>query len=569
MSALKTAGRVLLGTVALAAVGIYASRDYIRLHATGWLGGSTAPNHPVAWQQGPAQPPAGPRPPNVILIMADDLGYNDTSLTGTGPGGMATPNIDAIGKEGVTFANGYAGNATCAPSRAALMSGRYATRFGYEFTPTDTRLPGWFPTKLFRPDAMFARNIAEFPTQWEHKPIFDEAAAAKAAPPGAKGLPAREITVAEQMQSRGYHTIHLGKWHLGEAKGMRPEDQGFDESLGFIIGGQKYLPDDDPNVVNSKQDFDPIDRFLWANLPFSVQYNGSPRFAPDKYMTDYLTDNAVAAIKANRNRPFFMYLAYNAPHTPLQALKSDYDALAHIKDHRLRVYAAMVRGVDRGVGRVMAELKAQGLDDNTLVIFTSDNGGAHYVGLKDLNRPYRGWKASFYEGGMHVPFMMRWPGRIPAATRYQPMISHFDIYATASAVAGAPLPTDRKVDGVDLLPYVTGQAAGVPHQSLFWRSGAYRVVRDGDWKLQMLERGDRPAGAPLALLFDLASDPTEQHNVAAAHPDLVKALTAKLAAHDADQAPPAWEALVHSPIPVDRPLGTTPVKGEAYIYWSN
>ncbi len=564
---MKTWAKLLLGTTAALAVGVIASRDYIKLHIAGWMGGSTAPNHAVPWAQGPAAPPAawatGQRPPNVILILADDLGFNDISLTGTGAGGVATPNIDAIGKQGVNFVNGYTGNATCAPSRAALMSGRYATRFGYEFTPTDTRLPSWFPTSLFRPDAMFARTIAEFPSSWEHKAIFDEDAARTAAPPGGKGLPASEITIAEQLKSRGYHTVHLGKWHLGEARGMRPEDQGFDESLGFIIGGQKYLPDDDPNVENSKQDFDPIDKFLWANLPFSVQFNGSKRFAPDRYMTDYLTEGAVTTIRNNRNRPFFLYLAYNAPHTPLQAFKADYDALPQIKDHRLRVYAAMIRGVDRGVGRVMAELKRQGLDDNTLVIFTSDNGGAHYIGLPDINRPFRGWKATFYEGGTHVPFMMRWPGKIAPGTTFAAPISHFDIYATASAAAGAPLPTDRKVDGVDVLPFVAGTASGVPHPTLFWRSGAYRVVRDGDWKLQLLERQPQP------LLFDLASDPTERRNVAAQHPDVVAALTTKLNNHDSEQKPPAWLPLIHSPIAIDRPLGTPPKKGEDYIYWSN
>ena len=560
---MTTLGKILLGSAAVLVIGVVASRDYIKLHAPGWLAGTTAPNHPVTWAQGPATAPQGPRPPNIILIMADDLGYNDISLTGTGAGGVATPNIDAIGTGGVTFTNGYAGNATCAPSRAALMTGRYATRFGYEFTPTDTKVPGWFPTSLFRPDAMFARNIAHTQTDWEHKPIFDEAAAAAAAPPGAKGMPASEITIPEQLKSRGYHTIHLGKWHLGEAKGMRPEDQGFDESLGFIIGGQMYRPENAPDVVNSKQDFDPIDKFLWANLPYSVQFNGSPRFAPDRYMTDYLTDQAVAGIKANRNRPFFLYLAYNAPHTPLQALKSDYDALPQIKDHRLRVYAAMIRALDRGVGRVMAELKRQGLDDNTLVIFSSDNGGAHYIGLPEINRPYRGWKATFYEGGTHVPFMMRWPGQIAPGSRFDPMISHFDIFATASAASGAALPADRPIDGVDVLPYVKGAITGVPHQTLFWRSGNYRVVRDGDWKLQSLDLPRQD------ILFDLKADPTEKTDVAAANPAVVAALLAKLQAHDATQQRAAWASLVRAPIAIDRPLGTKPVKGEAYIYWAN
>jgi arylsulfatase A-like enzyme len=495
--------------------------------------------------------------------MADDLGFNDVSITGQGVAGTPTPNIDAIGREGVVFTQGYAGNATCAPSRAALMTGRYATRFGYEFTPTDVKLPGWFPTSLIRPDAMFARNIANFASDWEVKPVFDEEAAKNLPPPGNKGMPASEITIAEQLQSRGYHTVHLGKWHLGEAKGMRPEDQGFDESLGFMIGGQMFLPEDHPQVVNSKQDFDPIDRFLWANLPYSLQYNGGQRFAPDRYMTDYLSHQAVQSIRANRNRPFFMYLAYNAPHTPLQALKSDYDALSGIKDHRARVYAAMVRALDRGVGQVMAELKRQGLDDNTLVIFTSDNGGAHYVGLPQINRPYRGWKATFYEGGTHLPFLMRWPARIAAGSRFGSPVSQFDIFSTASAAAGSALPADRPVDGVDLLPFVGGDATGVPHRTLFWRSGGYRAVLHDGWKLHSLTH---PAGERL---YHLASDPTEQTDVAAREPARVAALKAMLAAHDRTQMPAAWPSLIRSPIPLDRPMGVKPVAKEPYIYWWN
>nr|WP_243446184.1 sulfatase-like hydrolase/transferase [Polymorphobacter fuscus] len=554
---------MLLGTLVVGAAGLFASRDYIKLHMAGWMAGPVAPNRPVAWAQGPATAPAGQRPPNIILIIADDLGINDISLTGSGVAGVKTPNIDAIGRQGVVFANGYAGNATCAPSRAALMTGRYATRFGYEFTPTDPNIPKWFPIEQFRVDHMFARNIAHMDSDSVHKPIFDEEAAANSALPGGKGMPASEITIAEQLKSRGYHTIHLGKWHLGEAKGMRPEQQGFDESLGFMIGGMKFLPEGDADVVNSRQDFDPIDKYLWANLPFAVQFNGGPRFAPDRYMTDYLTEAALAGIRANRNRPFFLYLAYNAPHTPLQALKSDYDALPQIKDHRLRVYAAMIRALDRGVGKVLAELKAQRLDDNSIVIFSSDNGGANYIGLPDINRPYRGWKATFFEGGTKVPFMMRWPGTIAAGSRFAPPVSHFDIYATASAAAGAALPAGRVIDGVDLRPYVAGDKVGMPHQTLFWRSGAYRVVRDGDWKLQSLDLPRQD------LLYDLKVDPTEKKDVAAANPAKVTELLAKLKAHDAQQMPPAWASLVKAPIAIDRPLGTPSVSGEAYVYWSN
>lgn len=544
--------KILGGATAALLVTAALSKDYVLLHLPGWLAPHVYANRPVVWQKGPDSPqrPADQRPPNIVLIVADDLGYNDISFNGGGVGGglLKTPNIDAIGKDGVSFPDGYAGNATCAPSRAALVTGRYATRFGFEFTPADTR---------------FARTIAGFPSDWEHKTIFDENAAANDPLPDAKGMPSSELTIAELLRGKGYHTLHLGKWHLGGAKGMRPEDQGFDESLGFIIGGQMFLPENDPNVVNSKQDFDPIDKYIWANLPFSVQYNGNDRFRPDRYMTDYLTDQAVTSIAANRNRPFFMYLAYNAPHTPLQALKSDYDALPQIKDHRTRVYAAMIRALDRGVGRVAEALKAQGLDRNTLVIFTSDNGGAHYIGLPDINRPYRGWKATFFEGGTKVPFFMRWPARIRPGTQVKGPVSHFDIFGTAGAAAGAPMPRDRTIDGVNLLPYIDGTTTGAPHQTLFWRDGPYKVVRDGNWKLQMLDLPRK------VLLYDLGSDPTEQHDVAAANPAKVAQLRTLLAQQDARSVKPSWPSLIRSPIAVDRPLGTPARSGEDYIYWSN
>ena len=245
-----------------------------------------------------------------------------------------------------------------------------------------------------------------------HKPIFHKELVSHEPPLAEEAVPTSEITIAQLLKTRGYHTVFFGKWHLGETDATRPDHRGFDETLGFLAGASMYLRANDPAVENSVQDFDPIDKFLWANLPFAVTRNGSHRFYPSEYMTDYLGDEAVKAINANRNRPFFIYLAFNAPHVPLQALKSDFDALPQIKDHRLRVYGAMIRALDRNVGHVMSALKANGLDQNTLVIFTSDNGGANYIGLPYINRPYRGWKATFFEGGIHVPFFMRWPAKI-------------------------------------------------------------------------------------------------------------------------------------------------------------
>ena len=518
------------------------------------------PNHPVTFAMGPASPLTGDRPPNVVFILADDLGYNDITFNGGGVanGAVPTPNIDAIGREGVNFANGYTGNATCAPSRAALMTGRYATRFGFEFTPAPVAFERMVGTES-EPGAI-------------HKPKFfkdrlkDMPEGSTSASTGAVNMlsvPAGEVTIAEVLKTRGYHTLHFGKWHLGGKAGSRPEQQGFDESLGFISGAAMYLPEKDKGVVNSKQPWDPIDRFLWPNLPYAVQFNGSPMFAPKGYMTDYLTDQAITAIKANKNRPFFIYFAPNAIHTPLQAKKEDYDALPQIKDHRLRVYGAMARNLDANIGRILQTLKDEGLDQNTLVIFTSDNGGAGYIGLPDVNKPYRGFKSTFFEGGIHAPFFMRWPGTIPAGSRFPYPVGHVDIFATAAGAAGAAVPTDRKIDGVDLLPFVQGRTAGRPHQTLFWRSGQYKVVLDGDWKLQSNEARSK------VWLFNLAVDPTERNDLSKAEPARTQALLAMLKAQDAENAKPMWPSLLQGPVMVDRAGGQKQQPGDEYILWDN
>jgi arylsulfatase A-like enzyme len=540
----------ILALVAGVAGGGYALFDNYKISIPGALSRwrePIAPHRAVVWAKGPAVAPAGKRPPNVILILADDLGINDISLYGGGVAGGAvpTPNIDAIARQGVRFTTAYAANATCSPSRAALMTGRYPTRYGFEFTA----VPPAFAANLAHAGGGSPYPVIYHSELNKNLPAYPD-----------MGVPAREITVAEALKARGYHTMHIGKWHLGESKALRPTGQGFDESLGFRAGGGMFMPPDDPGVVNAKLPFDPIDRFLWPNLPYAVYWGDDQRFAPVGHATDYFTDNALAAIEANRNRPFFMYLAYNAPHTPLQALKSDYDALPQIRDHTQRVYGAMIRQLDRRIGDVMAKLKQAGLDDNTLVIFTSDNGGAWYTGIPDLNAPYRGWKATFFEGGIRVPLMMRWPGTIAPGTASSAMTGHLDMFATIAGATGASIPNDRPMDSLDVL----NAGTAVPRrQTMFWRSGDYRAVRAGDWKLQVTKRPEK------VRLYNLAVDPTEQVDLAAREPARVAALRGLIERHNAGMAKPLWPGLIEGPVRIDVPLNAPWAGGQDYIYWAN
>lgn len=547
-----------IGGLALLAVliglgAVLADRYWIYLPGlmTDWRS-PIAANQPLTFETGTKHTAPSPRPPNIVLILADDMGFNDITFYGGGiaGGSVATPNIDAIAAAGVHFTQGYAAHSTCAPSRAALMSGRYGTRYGFEFTPTPNRLSSVIKRlHNSNPDNLYPLYMPEVKGD------------APALPFESMGMPQSEITLADLLSSHGYHSIHIGKWHLGHTEGSAPIDQGFAESLNMASG--LYLPVDDPDVVNSRQTFDPIDRFFWANFRHAVNWNEGPRFRPDGYLTDYFTDAAVQAIEANRNRPFFLYLAHWAPHTPLQALRTDYEALDHIENHTERVYAAMMVALDRGVGRVLEALREQGLEEDTLVIFTSDNGGAGYLGLPDVNAPFRGWKLTFFEGGIHVPLFLRWPGVIPAGSQYDRPVHHFDIYATAAAAAGVPMPDDRIMDGVDLLPFVLGDAEGDPHDALFWRSGHYQVVLADGWKLQRADRPER------TWLFHLESDPTEQQDLAAQRPDKVAALSRLLDAHNAAQAEPLWPSLAELPILIDKHLAEPQDPSDEYVYVPN
>ena len=514
-------------------------------------------NQPIDWSKGPATSVASndERPPNIILILADDMGFNDISLYngGAGDGTLQTPAIDAIGQLGVVFANGYAGNAVCSSSRAALMTGRYSTRFGYEFTPVPAAgatILKWSNDRLDSPLPSF----------------FDVDAARKGGNMMTLGMPSSEITVAEVLQKAGYYTAHIGKWHLGQVEGMAPTDQGFDDSLS--LAGSLYLPKDHPNVVNAQFD-NAIDNMVWASGQYAARFNHGDLFEPKGYLTDYYTDNAVEVVETNANRPFFLYLAHWGIHNPLQAARDDYEALSHIEDHGLRVYSAMIRALDRSVARVVQAVEDNGLTDNTIIIFTSDNGGAGYIDLKDINKPYRGWKLTHFEGGIHVPFMAKWPAKIAPGTSMSAPIHHFDLFSTMALAAGAEefIPDDRKIDGVDLMPFVTEQIQGVPHKTLFWRQGSLQSVLHEGWKLINTHLADK--NERKQWLFELSIDPTEKTNLIDTYPIKVAELEALLATHNAQQLAPLSPKWSESAQMIDKNNVSDFVEGDEYLYFPN
>lgn len=517
----------------------------------------------IPWSQGPAVHSGSPpeRPPNIILIVADDLGYNDISTFGGGvaDGRVLTPSIDRLAAEGAVFSQSYSGASTCAPSRAMLMTGRYPTRTGFEFTPM--------------PSGM-GKTISKLATSMDSglPPVFYDGALEAGQPPyELKGLPSSEVTIAERLKKQGYYTAHIGKWHLGSDNGMAPNQQGFDDSL--LMASGLYLPEDDQDVVNAKLDFDPIDKFLWARLTYASSFNSGDqnRFKPGGYLTDYWTDESIKVIEANKNRPFFLFLAHWGVHTPLQATREDYEAVGDIKPHRLRVYAAMIRALDRSVGRILDTLEEQGLAENTLVAFTSDNGGPGYIGLDDINSPYRGWKITQFEGGIRVPLFVKWPTKIAPGTVVENPVAHIDMMPTLAAAAGILLPSEsestRTIDGVNLLPLTTEEgAANWQRETLFWQSGNYQVVRHGDWKLQV---NQRPTDGFKQWLYNLAEDPTEQTNLAESHPQQIEQLMALLAEHQASAVETLYPPTTNVPVMIDKTLTEKFIAGDEYIYTPN
>lgn len=452
--------------------------------------------------------------PNIVVILADDLGWSDISAYGGTF--VNTPHIDAIGKEGVKFTQAYASASICSPSRSGLMTGRYQQRFGHEF------------------------QIHE---------VVKDPASVKAVPGGHvyayqpenydgvthQGLPVSEITLAQQLKQSDYTTGVIGKWHLGFLPEFYPEARGFDHHFAFLGGGSVYSLDTaETNVVTKALSWENKKPVLERSEYRAIRENGNP-VEVQEYLTDRLAAEAVNFIENNKNAPFFLYTSFNAPHTPVQAPRAYYDKLTHIKDPNKRAYYAMIAALDDAVGKITTKLKESGLEENTLIFFLSDNGGASYTGLTD-NRPLRGGKITEFEGGIRVPFLLQWKGKLPAGKILDAPVSLLDVFTTASAAASTPLPEDRKYDGVDLAPYISGDTTTLPHDKLFWRHGYQKAVRKSNWKLLVNEQsGD-------VNLYDLSVDGSEKNNIASSHPEKVKELKEDLAQWESGLVQPLWKS---------------------------
>jgi len=544
---------LLIFVLIVATIGIWFSLNWYKMPKyIGQIKNPTQKNIPIEWENGPKTRTSSK--PNIIVVLVDDLGFNQISSYGGGMsnGNFKTPNIDKLASDGVLCTNGYSSSPVCSPSRASLLTGRFATRFGYEFTPTTSSMMkaiSLFSKKNEVVDGVYHKDRSENIIDIEQM-----------------GLPQSEKTIAEMLKPEGYHNIHIGKWHLGHANDFLPRKHGFDESL-RMDQGSLFLPEDDENVINAKLEFDPIDKVLWGNLPYAVNFNEGPRIKPDGHLTDYLTNEAVKVIEKNKNRPFFLYLAYWAVHSPLQAKKEDYEKLSFIENHDERVLASMVMTVDRGVGKIRDVLKKNNIDDNTIIIFTSDNGAPGYIGLPDLNKPYRGWKLTHFEGGVHVPFIVSYPNKIPKGTTYNGRVSNLDILSTVASVAGVDMNRndlkDIAFDGANIIPYLSGENEGEPERILFNKSGNYSFIIKEGWKLQVdLVQNKK-------WLYNLNEDPTEQINLFKSDLEKLNELELILSNKLSEQVKPIWPSLLDWPIFIDKTLDEKVNNTDEYIFWAN
>ncbi|MCW1921812.1 sulfatase [Luteolibacter arcticus] len=414
--------------------------------------------------------------PNIVVLFSDDAGYADFGIQEKADPALAklTPRLTALAKEGIVFTNAYVSGAVCSPSRAGAMTGRYQQRFGHD------------------------KNI----------------------PPGylKGGLPLSEKLIGDRLRPLGYTTGLIGKWHLGYPTGYHPNQRGFDHFFGMLQGSRSYFPMKKENGHRS---------FL---LNDKVTPEGG-------YTTDRIGDGACDFIRSNKEKPFFLFVAFTTPHGPLQPKPEDLKAIGKIGDERRTKYAELVKSLDENCGKILDCLEEEGLAKNTLVVFSNDNGGQTQTGA--VNTPLRGHKGEVVEGGIRVPMAMRWPGVIPSGTRNDSPVISLDWFPTFVEASGNKAEPEWKLDGTSLMPLLKDPSIKLPERALYWRTSGGKgpiAIREGDWKLIKL-RGKSATGPEL---YNLKEDISEANNLAAGNPDKVKALEEKLDAWESGLIEPLW-----------------------------
>ena len=465
--------------------------------------------------------------PNIILITVDDLGMADCSLYGEGD--ISTPNIEQLGTEGIIFDNAYVTSPVCAPSRAAMITGRYQHRFGFEFTMHERYLKNRLEYLGFR----YFVNSEPWVAKWMSS-VPDAAAIHN------QGLPLSEITLAEILKKQGYNTGIMGKWHLGWSKEKQPAAFGFDEQYGFFNSHSLYSPEGTDGIIDQKIDADWTDSYIWSgqrNGPHAIYRNGI-EIDENGYLTDRITDESIAYMNKHKGHPFFLWISFSAPHTPLQAPREYVDQFSDIEDPVKRVYRAMISNLDDNIGRLIEYLKDKNLAESSIIFFISDNGGAEYTHTTDNGR-YEGGKNTEFEGGLKVPMIIRLPGMRAAGSRFPHMVSSMDVFSTSIASAGIEMMPGRELDGVNLVPYLVGENKKPPHEYLFWQRGISKVVRNNEFKLVMNDYSGTE------ILYDLNQNKYENPDVASDNPMVVKEL--KMAFQDWTQSnkPPMWPPVIY------------------------
>ncbi len=408
--------------------------------------------------------------PNIVFIVADDMGYADCGVHGSRD--IPTPNLDSLAASGIRFTDGYVTGAVCSPTRAALLTGRHQLRVG---------VPDWVP-------------------------------------PGGRGMDSRVPTLPEYLRKSGYRTALVGKWHLGESQECQPLNRGFDEFFGFLGGGRSY----------------------WPATPASAQYGGENyirlvRGGEAVEETEYLTfafgREAVGFIARQRDhqeQPFFLMLSFNAVHDPMEAPREYVQRFAAIEDPGRRMYTAMLSAMDDAIGQVLQAVRDAGIEENTLICFFSDNGGpiTRNAPNHSRNTPLRGGKGETWEGGIRVPFFMKWSGHFKSGATFAEPVTQMDLTATVLALAGVKPDANWPLDGVNLMPFLAGKRKGVaPHDVLCWEYGPQWAIREGQWKLTYA-LPSRDAKTPRLGLYDLSQDMAEDRDLSAEQPQRVKRLQA-------------------------------------------